>query len=77
MKTFERNLSSLFTQFGLANNKSEIERFISMHQGLEVSIRLEVASFWSQSQQQLLQEALQEDSDWAEVVDQLDNLLRR
>ena len=35
------------------------------------------AFFWSPSQAELLREEILDDADWAEVVDQLDVLLRK
>ena len=38
---------------------------------------LEDAFFWSESQAQFLRDDILDDADWAEVVDQLDVLLRK
>jgi hypothetical protein len=35
------------------------------------------ASFWTQAQASFLREAIEEDADWAELVDQLDVMLRK
>ncbi|TBT33456.1 DUF2789 family protein, partial [Vibrio parahaemolyticus] len=34
------------------------------------------ASFWTHSQAAFLKQAIEEDADWAELVDQLDVMLR-
>lgn len=39
-------------------------------------VKLSEATFWSVGQRAFLQESLVEDSDWSEVIDQLDTLLR-
>ena len=55
----------------------DIERFIEQHRGLDDSDVLAEADFWNPAQAAFLREALEEDADWAEVVDQLDAMLRR
>lgn len=35
------------------------------------------ASFWTQAQASFLREAIEEDADWVELVDQLDVMLRK
>jgi hypothetical protein len=40
------------------------------------AVRLADAPFWSQAQAQFLREEIYEDADWAEVVDQLNLMLR-
>jgi hypothetical protein len=37
---------------------------------------LQDAPFWSESQSHFLEEGLEEDSDWAEIIDELDAMLR-
>lgn len=69
-------LSSLFAQLGLPNTEADIQTFIHSHR-LPASEHIEKASFWSNPQRTFLKEALQWDSDWVELVDHLDALLRR
>lgn len=69
-------LKDLFGQLGLADDEAAINHFIETHKGLDSKTRLEDAPFWSFSQSSLLRGALQEDADWAEVIDQLNNRLR-
>ncbi|WP_319381019.1 DUF2789 domain-containing protein [Thiomicrorhabdus sp.] len=76
MDTGEHSLNTLFQQLGLDHSDSAIEAFIERHRGIKPDIRLEQASFWNPSQSAFLHEALEEDADWAEIVDQLDTLLR-
>ncbi|WP_020210129.1 DUF2789 domain-containing protein [Gilvimarinus chinensis] len=70
------SLSALFDQLGLPSEAENIETFIGRHRPLAADIKLAEASFWSESQQRFLQQAIGDDADWAEVVDELDALLR-
>ena len=70
------NMANLFAQLGLNNSNEDIEFFIAANRGLQKDIALIDAEFWSKGQQQFLQEAIQLDSDWCEIVDSLDALLR-
>ena len=66
----------LFAQLGLNSEDHHIQQFISAHSPLSDSIRLADAPFWSPAQASFLREALLQDSDWAEQVDQLNAALR-
>ena len=68
--------TELFAQLGLPNDASSIRKFIQTHSPLNSSIRLEDAQFWNTAQAALLEEELQGDSDWAEVIDRLNLALR-
>ncbi|AZQ84170.1 DUF2789 domain-containing protein [Colwellia sp. Arc7-635] len=70
------NMTNLFAQLGLKNSNEDIEFFIAANRGLQKDQPLADADFWSNGQQQFLQEAIQLDSDWSEIVDSLDALLR-
>lgn len=74
MDTSEHSLGGLFKQLGLPAEKAEIERFLREHR-LAEGQALAKAPFWSKAQAQLLSEALADDSDWAEVADELAVLL--
>ena len=74
MDTSEHNLSGLFKQLGLANGKTEIEAFLREHR-LAKGQALPKAPFWNKAQAQFLSEALADDSDWAELADELAVLL--
>lgn len=74
MDTSEHSLSGLFKQLGLANSKADIEAFLREHR-LAEGQALPKAHFWNRAQAQFLSEALEEDSDWAEVADELAVLL--
>ncbi|MCR8922281.1 DUF2789 domain-containing protein [Dasania sp. GY-MA-18] len=75
MDTSRHSLEDLFSQLGLANSEAAIEAFCSNNR-LPPHIPLEQAAFWSSGQAQFIHEAIAEDADWAEVVDQLDAQLR-
>ena len=69
-------LTSLFDQLGLDSADHAIESFIDGHRPLAGNIALHEADFWNASQASFLKQEIDEDADWAEVVDQLDALLR-
>ncbi|GAB3093215.1 DUF2789 domain-containing protein [Aestuariicella hydrocarbonica] len=75
MDTSLHSMTTLFQQLGLPHQDSDIEGFIAQHR-LEKSQALAEASFWNANQARFLKEALEDDADWAEVVDQLDARLR-
>ncbi|RZL86988.1 MAG: DUF2789 domain-containing protein [Variovorax sp.] len=76
MDTTEHSLQTLFRQLGLPSAKPDIERFLAQHRPLDNEVRLADAPFWTPGQAQFLREEISEDADWAELVDQLDVLLR-
>jgi len=76
MDTSFHTMNSLFAQLGLPDDDSSIEAFVREHHHLDNNIRLDSAPFWTPMQAVFLKEAIQEDSDWTETVDQLDALLR-
>lgn len=69
-------LQTLFFQLGLANDEAQIRDFIEKHRPLPRHIALSDAAFWSPAQAAFLAEALENDSDWCALVDELDSLLR-
>jgi hypothetical protein len=71
------NLVSLFKQLGLDNTNEAIEDFINKNRPVPSNLLLHEAEFWSASQASFLKEAIEEDADWAEIVDELNILLRR
>jgi hypothetical protein len=76
MDTTQRSLQQLFQQLGLPDSPEEIRRFVTRHRPLADGVRLADAPFWSPAQAQFLREEFTEDADWAEVVDQLNVMLR-
>lgn len=76
MDRSSHNIAGLFAQLGLKNSNEDIEFFIAANRGIPKEQALVDANFWSKGQAQFIQEAIQLDSDWSEVVDTLDALLR-
>lgn len=64
-------LSELFRQLGLADDKASIEAFIATHRPLPPGMGLADAPFWTPSQAEFLRDVLNDDADWAELVDAL------
>jgi len=73
---YHTELKDLFEQLGLAVDELSQLDFVKKNQGLAANIKLHDASFWTDQQREFLRSALQEDSEWAELIDQLDALLR-
>lgn len=69
-------LSDLFAKLGLPNSPDAIDAFIERHRPLPQAEPLASASFWTAEQAAFLQQARHSSSDWAEVVDELNCLLR-
>jgi hypothetical protein len=75
MDTSQHSLQTLFQQLGLSSDEVSIENFI-FNNRLGKATPLDHAACWSAHQAQFIREALDQDSDWSEVVDQLDVMLR-
>jgi len=67
----------LFAQLGLPNQPKQIQEFLSTHKLVPAHTRLHEADFWSPAQAAFLREAIEQDSDWSELVDQLSGALRK
>lgn len=76
MEIHTHDMRELFQQLGLPSDQEGIDEFISRHRCLCDGIALTEAPFWNESQAEFLREAVAEDSDWSELVDQLDVRLR-
>lgn len=76
MDTTKHTLTTLFEQLGLPSDQVSIEDFIAKYSPLPAEIALQDAPFWSDSQSSFLEEGLEEDSDWAEIIDELDARMR-
>ncbi|WP_371189165.1 DUF2789 domain-containing protein [Thalassotalea maritima] len=76
MDLSQHNLSNLFAQLGLDNNQQSMKIFIERHKGIPEHMRLSEAPFWNSSQSRFIEQALEQDSDWSEVVDTFDCMLR-
>ena len=75
MDTSQHTLETLFQQLGLSSSAVAIENFIANNR-LAKDVPLDHAACWSAGQAQFIRESLDQDSDWSEVVDQLDAMLR-
>lgn len=71
------SLPSLFKQLGLATDPVGIDAFVASHSPLKPNLVLSDAFFWTKAQADFLREGIQDDADWAEVVDQLNLMLRK
>jgi hypothetical protein len=71
MNQTHHRFHQLFAQLGLAEDAESICQFINSHTPLAEHVKLHEAHFWSAAQAAFLREALLQDSDWAELVDQL------
>ena len=69
------NLASLFAQLGLPSQQTEINQFIEQH-SIASEQRIDQGEFWNLAQADFLRECIEQDSDWAELVDHLDAMLR-
>jgi Protein of unknown function (DUF2789) len=76
MENTHHRFSELFAQLGLPSDPNHIAQFLTLHAPLAGDVRLPDAPFWSPAQAAFLKEALLQDSDWAELADQLSEALR-
>ena len=76
MDTPSHPFHDLFAQLGLPSDAPGIASFLAMNAPLPGNVLLPDAPFWSLSPATFLREALQQDSDWAELADQLSQSLR-
>lgn len=76
MDTSKHDMPALFLQLGLANSEQEIAQFIEKHKPLTRNTEMPQAEFWNPSQASFLFQAIAEDSDWCEIVNELDSRLR-
>jgi hypothetical protein len=76
MEQQRHDLNDLFAQLGLPSDPAAAEAFIAAHH-LPPGVQLAEAPFWTATQAAFLAEELQNDADWAEVIDALNGELRR
>ncbi len=76
MEMHQHGIEELFEQLGLGSSPKEIKEFVNTHRHKRDSAPIHEASFWSSSQSAFLKQAIEQDADWAELVDQLDVMLR-
>jgi hypothetical protein len=77
MESPTHSLPSLFKQLGLPDEPVDIDKFIATHSPLKPDLHLADAFFWTKSQAEFLRDEILDDADWAEVVDQLNVMLRK
>jgi hypothetical protein len=76
MESPVHSLNALFAQLGMDSRDEAIAAFVKTHKGKAAHVLLYEADCWSPSQAGFLKQALDEDADWAMVVDQLSALLQ-
>jgi hypothetical protein len=76
MQSSTPELETLFQQLGLEHDPISIDLFIKRHSPLAEDCLLADAPFWDKAQADFLRQQLLADAEWAEVVDQLNLLLR-
>jgi hypothetical protein len=76
MDTSIPTLNDLFAQLGLPSETGDIDRFIASHNPLPDDVRLQDAPFWTPAQAAFLAEEVSEDSEWAELIENLNVRLR-
>ena len=76
MDTSLHDLPTLCRQLGLSDRPDDIVAFIAEHRLNHAAGPLAAAPFWTPAQAAFLAEAIEQDSDWCEAVDELDRLLR-
>ena len=77
MEMQNHSLASLFDQLGLGSSDKEIRHFIRTHAPIIGTKSLHEANFWNSSQSYFLKKSAEEDSDWVEIVDRLNIILRQ
>lgn len=70
------SMTNLFSQLGLPSKPAEIQAFLESNRPLAARFALHEAPFWTPSQAEFLREQIQNDADWAGIIDRLDSELR-
>ena len=65
------SMNTLFSQLGKPSDDAAIAAFIETYRPLPSGIKLHEAVFWTDSQAGFLREAVCDDADWAEIVEEL------
>lgn len=76
MDTTTRSMPQLFAQLGLPEDEAGMRAFIAAHRPLPMTVRLADAPFWTPAQAALIRQKLQDDGEWAVLVDTLNVQLR-
>ncbi len=69
------SMKTLFEQMGMDSSIVGMNKFLREHRLFEHQV-IAQADFWTPSQAAFIVEAIAQDSDWSELVDQLDAALR-
>lgn len=77
MDTHLHAMTELFAQLGLPATPEAIQAFIETNRPRAAHLALPDAPFWTASQAEFLRDQVQNDADWAGVIDRLDAALRR
>ena len=77
MDTHLHAMPELFAQLGLPTTPEAIQAFIETNRPRAAHLALPDAPFWTASQAEFLRDQVQNDADWAGVIDRLDAALRR
>ena len=77
MQLPQHSITALFDQLGLESSDEAIEQFIKTTGPLPADQPLYQADCWNASQSAFLKNMIDEDADWAEVVDQLNARLHK
>jgi len=77
MESNLHSMTHLFTQLGLPSKPADIQAFIDSNRPLAAHLALHEAPFWTPSQAGFLREQVQDDADWAGIIDRLDSGLRQ
>ncbi len=75
MTPHTHDMTDLFDQLGISSDQRSIAHFIRCHTVLGNGTHLHDGASWSASQSIFLREAIDQDGDWALVVDQLNAAL--
>ena len=75
MDTQIHDMTNLFSQLGLPADDKSINQFLGAHY-LDDTMKLTDAPFFNTGQKSFISESIEQDSDWCEMIDQMDVRLR-
>jgi Protein of unknown function (DUF2789) len=76
MEVNQHSMTHLFSQLGLPSDPEDIQAFIQSNRPLPRRFALHEAPFWTPAQADFLRDQVQDDADWAGIIDRLDSSLR-
>ncbi len=74
MESHLHSMTDLFAQLGLPATPEAIQAFIEAHRPEAAHRALPDAPFWTPSQSEFLRDQIQNDADWAGLIDELDSV---